>query len=87
VIALYDYKAQRSDELNFNKGDDIRVLVKENDNWWMGELIRTKQEGYFPAGYVQEKNVFDHNLRTNVFTQIRMPSNSNLILNKNLLFV
>jgi len=33
VFALYDYKAQRSDELDFSKGDEIRVLVKENDNW------------------------------------------------------
>jgi hypothetical protein len=55
VIALYEYKAQRGDELDLELGDEILVLVKENDNWWMGKLVKNGQEGYFPASYVQEK--------------------------------
>ncbi|RNA40529.1 jouberin isoform X2 [Brachionus plicatilis] len=57
VISLYDYKAQRGDELDLKIGDEILVLVRENENWWLGELINAKQEGYFPAAYVQEKSV------------------------------
>jgi hypothetical protein len=55
VVALYEYKAQRGDELDLAQGDEILVLVKENDSWWMGQLMRTGREGYFPASYVQEK--------------------------------
>ena len=75
VIALYDYTAQRGDELDLKKGDQIKVLVKENESWWMGELVRNKQEGYFPANYVQEK-IANENLNRAPISPIKMPSNS-----------
>ncbi|XP_071837617.1 jouberin-like isoform X4 [Apostichopus japonicus] len=53
VRALYDYTAQRSDELNIIEGDVIKVLHEDNDNWWMGELENGDQ-GYFPANYVED---------------------------------
>ena len=56
VISLYDYKAQRNDELDLVKGDEILVLVKESESWWMGELVRNKRQGYFPANYVEDKS-------------------------------
>jgi hypothetical protein len=55
VVALYDYTSQRNDELDLKKGDELYVLLKENDQWWMGELIETKQQGYFPPSYVQDR--------------------------------
>ncbi|XP_060065201.1 jouberin-like [Ylistrum balloti] len=51
VKALYDYRAQRSDELTIFKNDVITVLYKDNENWWMGELP-DGQQGFFPANYV-----------------------------------
>lgn len=54
---LYDYKAQRSDELNLTKGDELFVLVRDSPSWWMGELVKNRQQGYFPASYVQEKKI------------------------------
>ncbi len=51
VVALYDYQAQRSDELSMQKGFVIKVLYKDNNNWWMGELP-DGQQGFFPANYV-----------------------------------
>lgn len=59
VVVLHDYSAQRSDELDLIKGEEILVLVRENETWLMGESIRTKQQGYFPASYVQEKSLLD----------------------------
>lgn len=53
VRALYDYTAQRSDELNILEGDLIKVLHEDNENWWMGELANGDQ-GYFPANYVED---------------------------------
>ncbi|XP_030836155.1 jouberin isoform X2 [Strongylocentrotus purpuratus] len=51
VVALYNYKAQRSDELSLEVGYEITVLHKDNENWWMGQLANG-QQGYFPANYV-----------------------------------
>ena len=53
-VVLYDYNAQRNDELDLVKGEELLVLVRENENWWMGEQTRTKKQGYFPANYVQD---------------------------------
>ena len=51
VTALYDYQPQRSDELTLLRGDRIIVLFKDNNSWWMGELV-DGQQGFFPANYV-----------------------------------
>jgi len=57
VIALYDYQAQRSDELSLKRGDRITVLFKDSDNWWMGELA-DGQQGFFPTNYVNQRMQF-----------------------------
>ena len=53
AVALYDYQAQRSDEISFLRGNLIKVLYKDNENWWMGELEDGAQ-GFFPANYVAD---------------------------------
>ncbi|KAJ8291162.1 hypothetical protein GJAV_G00022110 [Gymnothorax javanicus] len=53
VVCLYDYSANRSDELTVRSGDVIQVLYKDNDNWWFGRLANS-QQGYFPASYVAD---------------------------------
>uniref|UniRef100_A0A3Q2Y7Q4 Abelson helper integration site 1 n=1 Tax=Hippocampus comes TaxID=109280 RepID=A0A3Q2Y7Q4_HIPCM len=53
VVSLYDYKASRSDELTLRRGDEIRVLYKDNDNWWFGSLA-DGQQGYFLVAYVAD---------------------------------
>nr|XP_057912201.1 jouberin isoform X2 [Doryrhamphus excisus] len=53
VVSLYDYKANRSDELTLRRGDVIRVLYKDNDNWWFGSLA-DGQRGYFLVAYVED---------------------------------
>ncbi|XP_061551819.1 jouberin isoform X2 [Phycodurus eques] len=54
VVSLYDYKANRSDELTLRRGDAIRVLYKDNDNWWFGSLA-DGQQGYFLVAYVADR--------------------------------
>ncbi|XP_061650787.1 jouberin isoform X2 [Phyllopteryx taeniolatus] len=54
VVSLYDYKANRSDELTLRRGDAIRVLYKDNDNWWFGSLA-DGQQGYFLVAYVADQ--------------------------------
>jgi jouberin len=53
VTVVYDYQAQRSDELSLKRGDRVNVLFKDNENWWMGELA-DGQQGFFPSNYVVE---------------------------------
>ncbi|XP_056151400.1 jouberin [Lampris incognitus] len=61
VVSLYDYSANRSDELTIHRGDVIRVLYKDNDSWWFGHLANG-QQGYFPATYVAEERDFNEEL-------------------------
>lgn len=49
-MALYPYQAQNEDELSFEKGDVISVIVKEEEAWWKGEL--NGASGVFPSNYV-----------------------------------
>uniref|UniRef100_A0A673K699 Jouberin-like n=1 Tax=Sinocyclocheilus rhinocerous TaxID=307959 RepID=A0A673K699_9TELE len=61
VVSLYEYRANRSDELSIRRGDVIHVLYKDNDSWWFGRLV-SGQEGYFPASYVADDGSFDDEL-------------------------
>lgn len=61
VVSLYEYRANRSDELSMRRGDVIHVLYKDNDSWWFGRLV-SGQEGYFPASYVADEGNFDEEL-------------------------
>ncbi|MBN3324302.1 AHI1 protein, partial [Atractosteus spatula] len=61
VVSLYDYTANRSDELTIHRGDIIQVLYKDNENWWFGRLANG-QQGYFPANYVADERGFEEEL-------------------------
>ncbi|CAG0899970.1 unnamed protein product [Darwinula stevensoni] len=53
VKAMYDYRAQREDELSFCKHAIISNVNKRDGGWWQGDYGGKKQH-YFPANYVQE---------------------------------
>ncbi|KAM4724374.1 jouberin isoform 2-T2 [Anableps anableps] len=57
VVSIYDYEANRSDELTIRRGDVIQVLYKDNDTWWFGRLVNGLQ-GYFLASYVVDQCEF-----------------------------
>ncbi|XP_035271774.1 jouberin isoform X2 [Anguilla anguilla] len=61
VVSLYDYSANRSDELTVRRGDVIHVLYKDNDNWWFGRMANG-QQGYFPANYVADERGLEEEL-------------------------
>ncbi|KAH7157908.1 SH3 domain-containing protein [Dactylonectria estremocensis] len=50
--ALYRYAASDGRDLAFEKDDRINVYEYMNQDWWMGQNDRTKQEGIFPRNYV-----------------------------------
>lgn len=51
VVALYKYTALNPDELSFEKDDIIKMISKEEPEWWKGEL--NGKVGLFPSNYVQ----------------------------------
>lgn len=53
VKALYDYKPDRTDELNLVKNCVVTNVVKEAGGWWKGDFGGKKQY-WFPANYVKE---------------------------------
>uniref|UniRef100_A0A673AKN7 Phosphoinositide phospholipase C n=1 Tax=Sphaeramia orbicularis TaxID=375764 RepID=A0A673AKN7_9TELE len=53
VKAMYEYKAQRDDELSFTKNAIISNVDKQEGGWWKGDCGGKKQL-WFPANYVEE---------------------------------
>lgn len=51
VIAIYDYSADKEDELSFSENSVIYVLKKNDDGWYEGVL--NGQTGLFPGNYVE----------------------------------
>lgn len=50
--ALYRYAGAEARDLFFEKDDRIAVHSYMNDDWWMGQNLRSGQEGIFPRNYV-----------------------------------
>ncbi|KAJ3139972.1 Intersectin 1 (SH3 domain protein) [Geranomyces variabilis] len=53
--ALYRYTSQQSDEINLLEGDRLKVLEKEDADWWRVENERG-ETGLVPASYVEERS-------------------------------
>ncbi|WVQ80062.1 hypothetical protein IAT38_002163 [Cryptococcus sp. DSM 104549] len=56
VRAVHTFVAEHGDELDFQAGDQIEVLEKDDafgDGWWRGRNTRG-EEGLFPATYISE---------------------------------
>ncbi|CAJ0580881.1 unnamed protein product, partial [Mesorhabditis spiculigera] len=50
VQALFDFQPQEEGELAFKRGDIIKLLSRDDENWWEGKL--NEQTGMFPSNYV-----------------------------------
>ncbi|XP_034549293.1 abl interactor 2-like isoform X3 [Notolabrus celidotus] len=51
VVAIYDYTADKEDELSFQEGSIIYVIKKNEDGWYEGVMNSTT--GLFPGNYVE----------------------------------
>ena len=50
--AVYAYKPQNEDELELLEGDEVYVMEKCDDGWYVGTSGRTGMFGTFPGNYV-----------------------------------
>ncbi|CAD7084509.1 unnamed protein product [Hermetia illucens] len=51
VVAIYDYYADKDDELSFQESSVLYVLKKNDDGWWEG--VMDGVTGLFPGNYVE----------------------------------
>ncbi|TPX43342.1 hypothetical protein SeMB42_g04761 [Synchytrium endobioticum] len=58
AVAIYEYQAERDDELNIHIGDRFTILHKES-GWCVAEFYDGQTRGWVPEGCLLEEN--DHN--------------------------
>lgn len=51
--ALFSYEPVNEDELRLEEGDEVIVLEKCDDGWYVGTSSRTHSFGTFPGNYVE----------------------------------
>ncbi|XP_078381939.1 uncharacterized protein LOC144664646 isoform X2 [Oculina patagonica] len=51
--ALFSYEPVNEDELRLEEGDEVIVLEKCDDGWYVGTSARTHSFGTFPGNYVE----------------------------------
>ncbi|PRD32202.1 UNVERIFIED_CONTAM: Abl interactor 2 [Trichonephila clavipes] len=51
VVAIYDYSADKEDELSFSENSIIYVIKKNDDGWYEG--VMDGVTGLFPGNYVE----------------------------------
>jgi hypothetical protein len=48
--ALYDYDTDQTDELSIKEGEFVRILNKDNADWWLAEKIgQSTASGLVPS--------------------------------------
>lgn len=55
-MVLYDYLAQRNDEIQLSAGQIVNVLDVQERDWWKVSVLNQNsgliQQGYFPSSYL-----------------------------------
>ena len=52
--AMFSYEPVNEDELRLEEGDEVIVLEKCDDGWFVGTSARTNLFGTFPGNYVEK---------------------------------
>lgn len=64
IFGKHQFIAEEDDEIEFQTGDPILVLEKDeayNDGWWKGRTLNGN-EGLFPVNFTTPENIFNVNL-------------------------
>ncbi|ETO31886.1 hypothetical protein RFI_05231, partial [Reticulomyxa filosa] len=68
LVALFDFKESKERELEFEMGDQIRLIRKDNSGWWLGKLDKTGDIGWFPSEFTAPITVPTSNRNCASFT-------------------
>ncbi|XP_058471153.1 tyrosine-protein kinase Lck isoform X1 [Solea solea] len=52
VVAIYSYEPTHDGDLGFEKGDKLKILNKNDPEWFLAESLTTGQQGYIPHNFV-----------------------------------
>ncbi|RMJ14138.1 Myosin-1 [Fusarium kuroshium] len=52
---LYDFAAQRANELSIHANEIVEIVQKEKNGWWLAKNQQTEQQAWVPAAYVEEQ--------------------------------
>uniref|UniRef100_A0A672P2K1 Tyrosine-protein kinase n=1 Tax=Sinocyclocheilus grahami TaxID=75366 RepID=A0A672P2K1_SINGR len=58
VIAQYDFQPASDSDLQFKKGDRLKI-IKETGEWWLAKSLITGYEGYIPSTYVARAHTME----------------------------
>lgn len=66
AIALWNFNGERETDLNFNKGDKIKIIRRFSNGWWEGEI--NDVIGDFPCNFVEvlEESHINMNMNMNM---------------------
>ena len=68
AVAVFDYTPQRQGLLSFSKGQVLKIVSKDNPDWWKAELNGTV--GFVPSKYLKESQVTDVRPSSNVIVGV-----------------
>lgn len=51
-LAIYSYEPSHDDDLGFQKGDKLRIISKEDPEWYFAESLTTGKQGYIPYNFI-----------------------------------
>ena len=75
AIVLYDYDANEVDELSIKKYQQLEVLTKNEDDWWL--VRRDNDVGLIPSNYVYISSQLSNSTEYNNIDNNDNDNNSN----------
>uniref|UniRef100_A0A672FHB6 Tyrosine-protein kinase n=1 Tax=Salarias fasciatus TaxID=181472 RepID=A0A672FHB6_SALFA len=52
VVAIYSYEPTHEGDLGFEKGDKLKIINKDDPEWYLAESLITGQRGYIPHNFI-----------------------------------
>uniref|UniRef100_H3C5T8 Tyrosine-protein kinase n=1 Tax=Tetraodon nigroviridis TaxID=99883 RepID=H3C5T8_TETNG len=52
VVAIYSYNPKHDGDLGFEKGDKLKIINKDDSEWYLAESLTTGQRGYIPYNFI-----------------------------------
>ncbi|XP_075964476.1 tyrosine-protein kinase Lck isoform X2 [Anarhichas minor] len=52
VVAIYSYEPNHDGDLGFEKGDKLKIINKDDPEWYLAESLTTGQRGHIPHNFV-----------------------------------
>ncbi|KAK2826288.1 hypothetical protein Q5P01_020502 [Channa striata] len=52
VVAIYSYEPTHDGDLGFEKGDKLKIINKDDPEWYLAESLTTGQQGFIPYNFV-----------------------------------